>query len=250
MSDCYVNLIGGLGNQLFQIAAGYAYAKKYDKRLIINANNWFGGQGTHGFTYKNTIFKNFEYGSPTSRDVVSINENQFNYSEIPYHSANVSLHGYFQSLRYFEEYKDEFVSLLDLPKVEVDHIKCGSPMIVGFHIRRGDYLMYAPIHYVCHTKYFEYFFQKFQDFPIKVFTDSSSHVLTEFKYKYDIIQSISDLEDFTYMTKCDILVGSNSTFSWWASLISGNRCYFPSKWFADGRPHEDIYRKDMIIHNV
>jgi hypothetical protein len=255
MSICYVNVVGGLGNQLFQIAAGYAYSKKYDKKLIINPSNWNAGQGNSPTTYKDTIFKNFEYGVPLTRDVIGIHEKQFNYSEIPYYPGSVALNGYYQSLKYFEDVKDEFISMLELPEIELKKI-IGGPTYIGFHIRRGDYLTHASIHYVCDTKYFEYFMDIFGPPDLKdniflVFTDSFEHVKNEFcEYDLNIVKSHSDVKDLVAMSQCDIIVGSNSTFSWWASLIGDKPCYFPSKWFADGRDDKDIYRKDMVLYNV
>jgi hypothetical protein len=251
MNNCYVNPIGGLGNQLFIIAAGYAYAKKHNKKLIIVPDNWKAGQGNSILSYKDTLFKNFEYGSPPfTRDVITVHERRFNYDELPFVHGSLSLHGYFQSLKYFEEFKDEFISLLELPDVDVEYLRGGSQAVVGFHIRRGDYLIHKNIHYVCDTNFFNYFFDKFKGEPIKVFTDSPNQVLQEFPQEYHIIHSESDIKEFTYMSKCDIIVGSNSTFSWWASLIGGKTSYFPSKWFADGREHGDIYREDMVLHDV
>jgi hypothetical protein len=52
------------------------------------------------------------------------------------------------------------------------------------------------------------------------------------------------------MSKCDIVVGSNSTFSWWAALIGDKTSYFPSKWFSDGGEATDIYYDKMIKCNV
>jgi hypothetical protein len=244
MNSCYVNVIGGVGNQLFQIAAGYAYAKKHGKKLIVNPYNWFAGQGTNPLVYKDTIFKNFEYGNCFTRDVIGIHEKRFNYDELPFHEGSVSLSGYFQSLKYFEEYKDEFISLLNLPEVD-------SEIDIAFHIRRGDYLKHATIHHVCHTEYFEKFFEKYKWQNIKVFTDDPNHVINEFlNYKFEILHSDSDIKDLAYMSKCDIVVGSNSTFSWWAALIGDKTSYFPSKWFADGGEATDIYYDKMIKCNV
>ena len=254
MSNCYVNVKGGIGNQLFQISAGYAYAKKYDKKLIINPSRWNAGQGNHVLSYKDTIFKNFEYETYHTRDVIEYHEKKFNWDEIPYYPGNIALNGYFQSLKYFEEVKDEFISQLNLPNFVIQ--KFIGDVDVAFHIRRGDYLKSSNIHYICKTEYFDYFFDIFGPSDLKktrilVFTDSSDHVLEEFKdKKFHIIRSESDVKELAYMSQCDTIVGSNSTFSWWASLIGGKKCYFPSKWFADGRPHEDIFRKDMILHDV
>lgn len=255
MSNCYVHPIGGLGNQLFIIAAGYAYAKKHDKKLIIVPDNWNAGQGNSVISYKDTIFRNFEYGSlPFTRDVIPLYEKRFNYDELPFTHGNVSLHGYFQSLKYFEEVKNEFISLLDFGDITAPNIY--SIVRVAFHIRRGDYLKYPNIYYVCKTEYFDHFFDIFAPEMIKetkiyVFTDSPEHVKNEFKmFQYSLVETDSDVKELAMMSKCDIIVGSNSTFSWWASLIGGKECHFPSKWFADGREHGDIYRKDMILKDV
>lgn len=253
MKNCYVNVIGGVGNQLFQIAAGYAYAKKHGKKLIINPSHWSAGQGTSPLIYKDTIFKNFEYGSYYTRDVIGYHEKRFNYDEIPYYPGNVSLNGYFQSLKYFEECKDEFISLLNLPDVrELNQDKKN----IAFHIRRGDYINHAHIHYVCDTDYFNRLFDKFdvEENKILLFTDSFHTVYKEFpKYKDMLIYSNWDngeILELVYMSKCDILVGSNSTFSWWAALIGNIVSYFPSKWFADGREATDIYHDKMIKCDV
>jgi hypothetical protein len=254
MNSCYVNVIGGVGNQLFQIAAGYAYAKKHGKKLIINPYNWFAGQGTNPLVYKDTIFKNFEYGN-YSENVTPIQEKRFNYDEPPFIEGSVSFNGYFQSLKYFEEYKDEFISLLNLPEVDVLP-KWGNNLNIAFHIRRGDYLNHATIHYVCETEYFNKLFDIFtpeivKNTKILVFTDSPEIVLEEFKGKeFIIMKSDSDIKELAYMSKCDIVVGSNSTFSWWAALIGDKTSYFPSKWFGDGREATDIYYDKMIKCDV
>lgn len=247
MNNCYVNVIGGIGNQLFQIAAGYAYAKKYNKKLIINPYNWVASQGNSPLSYKDTIFKKFQYGNfAEDATITTIQEKGFNYDELPFVEGSISLNGYFQSLKYFEEIKDEFISLLNLPDINNNLIP-----EVGFHIRRGDYLKHASIHHVCNTKYFEYFFEKFKDKDIKIFTDDPDYVIEEFsKYKFEILKSNSDIKELACMARCNILVGSNSTFSWWAALIGNNISYFPSMWFADGRDATDIFHDKMIKHTV
>ena len=55
MSKCYAKLIGGVGNQLFILAAAYAYSRKYDKELIIDADNWVGGQGLCSKVYEDYL---------------------------------------------------------------------------------------------------------------------------------------------------------------------------------------------------
>ena len=61
MNNCFVKVGGGLGNQLFQVAAAYSYCKKYNKKLYIDISDWSASQGNNPTNYKDSIFKNFEY---------------------------------------------------------------------------------------------------------------------------------------------------------------------------------------------
>lgn len=245
-TKCYVNPIGGLGNQLFIIAAGYAYSRKYNKDLIIDSRNWNTSQGNSCVSYKETIFNKFNYGDSGQELIQNISEKRFNYDELPYFEDSVSIHGYFQSIKYFEDYENEFISLLSLPKVDTSFINNHH---VAFHIRRGDYLIYDKLHYVCDTLYFDKQFDEFKGYQINVFTDSPEYVLKEFKnYNFNLIQTSSDIMDLTIMSNHENIVCSNSTFSWWASLLTKNKTKIivPDKWFHNYQPHEDIYRSEFI----
>lgn len=245
MNTCYAKVIGGLGNQLFIAAAGYAYAKKYGKEFAIDASSWSASQGTNAMNYKDTIFKNFKYEFSSSDNTFQINEKRFDYDELPYHEGDVSLNGYFQSLKYFQSVKDEFVSLLDLPDVSTKNLKNDN---VAVHIRRGDYLNYPEIHHVCKTKYFEDQLLQFKGYQINVFTDSIDYVLNEFRdSNFNIIKSNSELIDLTLMSKHKNIICSNSSFSWWASFLGEpkNKIIVPDRWFNNFQPHDDIYRPEF-----
>lgn len=246
MSTCYAKVIGGIGNQLFIAAAGYAYSKKYDKKFVIDISSWSASQGTNPIKYKDTIFKNFEYNYTTNDDAIQVNEKRFNYDQLPYFDGDISLNGYFQSLKYFEDVKDEFISLLNLPNVSKYK---PSQNNVAIHIRRGDYLNYPDIHHVCKTTYFKNQLLKFEGYKQNVFTDSSDYVLNEFNdCNFNIVKSNSELIDLALMASHDNIICSNSSFSWWASLLGNpkDKIIVPDKWFNNFEPHEDIYRPEFI----
>ena len=73
----------------------------------------------------------------------------------------------------------------------------------------------------------------------------------EFKlHKFDIITTNSEIEDMMVMSKYNTIICSNSTFSWWASIlgdIPNKTIIVPPKWLLD-RDCSDIYREDMIIN--
>lgn len=219
MSNCYAKVVGGVGNQLFIIAAAYTYARKHNKQLIIDTSSWFGGpESKHVNEYINSIFKNFRTSDGVLPDdtIIDISEVNFNYTELPYYDSSVQLNGYFQSLKYFEDYSDDFISKLHLPKVDTSFISQNN---VAFHIRMGDYKNYPHI-FGDLTEYFNTMFEKFKDVQINVFTDSPELVLNKFeKYNFNLIKTSSELNDLTLLSLHERIVCSNSSFSWWASLL-------------------------------
>lgn len=241
MSNCYANVCGGVGNQLFQVAAAYTYAKRYGKDFFIDCSRWHASQGTNPLQYENTIFKNFQYrvGKEFNPELL---EEGSSYSPLREIEGDVSLSGYFQSWKYFE---DDFKDLIVLPKVKTDYIKEKN---VAFHIRRGDYLNYGDLFYIGGT-YFPNQFKNFKDYQINVFTDSPELVLKEFDgYDFNLIQTSSEITDLTSISEHDNVVCSNSSFSWWASLLGKkkDKIIVPDKWIK-GQDCSDIYRSDMTI---
>lgn len=244
MNYCYVNLAGGLGNQLFQIAAGFAYSKQHDKQLLIDDSEWSAAQGNSPSNYKESIFKNFNFTSSKECDTLDINELDTSYNELPYKEGNVSLRGYFQSLKYFESCKDEFIELLTLPKVDTNIIPENS---AAFHIRRGDYLFFKN-YFVCDKNYFKKAADLLKDHTINVFTDSVQEILNEFNdCSFRVVNTNSELVDMTLMSMHENVVCSNSTFSWWASLLGKPKklIIVPSRWANDTTNYDDIYRSDF-----
>ena len=244
MNTCYANVIGGVGNQLFIVAAGYAYAKKHNKRFAIDASNWTASQGKHTIEYKDNLFKNFNFETAPD-DAITISEKRHNYDELPFHDSSVVLSGYFQSLKYFEDVVDDFISMLNLPDINTDILQDKN---VAIHIRRGDYLNYSNRHHICNTEYFKNQLLKFEGFQKNAFTDSLDYVSREFNgSNFNIIKTNSELLDLSFMSKHDNIICSNSSFSWWASLLGKpkKQIIVPDKWFLNYQPHEDIYRSDF-----
>jgi len=241
--NVYIKLQGGLGNQLFQVACGYAYAKKYGKQLILDDIGWSASQGNNPKSYRDTIFKNFEYIKNIPRTTVTYTEPRFNYTEIPKYDFDVSLSGYFQSLKYFEDCVEEFIDLLDYPKFGTFEDS------VAVHVRRGDYLQHSHIHYVCDTDYFKRNLERFSDKKIHIFTDSKDFVSKEFwDLDVKIVNTYSDLTDMAAMAYHPNIICSNSSFSWWASLlgVKKDKIIVPPIWFKNYENHEDIYRQEFI----
>ena len=98
-----INIMGGLGNQLFQIMTAMAYSKKCENPLIIERNFY-----SIGYPYRNVYWNNFlnkleRYLINTTIDLPIYNEKSFEYNELPEISKddNLKLCGYFQSYIYY-----------------------------------------------------------------------------------------------------------------------------------------------------
>lgn len=246
MSKCYANVCGGIGNQLFQVATNYAYGKRHGKTSFIDYSKWHASQGNSPLKFEHTVFKNFNYG--VGENTKDIQETRFGYDELPFTEGDVSLNGYFQSVKYFEDYLEEIISLINLPDVRTDFIEEKN---VAFHIRRGDYLKFPDL-FCFGNEYLRRQFFNFGEYQINVFTDSPELVLKEFDgYDFNLIQTSSEINDLTLISQHDNVVCSNSSFSWWASLLGKrkDKIIVPDKWIK-GQDCSDIYRSDMTIEST
>jgi hypothetical protein len=103
------NFLGGLGNNLFQLATAYGISKKYNFDLVLprfvdRGNIWIYGQSTN--LELSDLFENeFVYSDSISLPVYSHNDlnpntSDYTFSEIPI-KDNITYRGYFQSEKYF-----------------------------------------------------------------------------------------------------------------------------------------------------
>ena len=120
-----VNLMGGLGNMLFQIATGYSYSKMVNSPfyLMEGMKNFRNGDVDlfenkesylkhciHWEKYKKNIFKKIPIHS--FRNLELLHHGCFKYVDLPL-KKNVMLSGFFQSEKFFKHYSSEIKKLFD-----------------------------------------------------------------------------------------------------------------------------------------
>jgi len=134
-------ITGGIGNQLFQFATAYAYAKRHNKKLYINIDNysWDRWSEKLGFDLDKIITPlnvlpqskwTFFLSKSNKLNLIGriirklfwlkgavfIEKQNFFYDEsLMYDDSWDGIMGYFQSPHYFESVKDEIVSMIKLP---------------------------------------------------------------------------------------------------------------------------------------
>jgi hypothetical protein len=274
------HLMGGLGNVMFIVATCFALSKRYKAKLrfYCNANVWRDGKRRMIQCYK--MFEKFDIDCKNHRKSgITFREPYFFYESITLdRRIHNCIYGYFQSYKYFDAYKSEFIKMLNNPyKDEVDHLlteyllkqvanndgKSESPPrpskkiqqleFVSIHVRRTDYLTLSDIHLNLGIAYYEEAISNFskENSIFLIFSDDVEFIQREPLFqnlvnKY-IITDQDDEYCFWLMAACDHNIIANSSYSWWASYINSNPnklVISPSKWFG---PKGPVYKIRDII---
>jgi hypothetical protein len=253
-----VDLVGGLGNQLFQFAAGSVLSDKFEGNLVLNCRGIKSNHDGVGLTeilpsqVKKIKEQNYIYEKvyrkimnrePVSRQLKMYKKTCKNYKEelgekypskiLDFIPSNLHIQGYFQSYVIVEAFKKILNLNLESNKPEITTLisKIVNEKPIVFHIRRGDYLNYTKSFGILDLKYYENAYEILKDNTkdkIIVFTDSETLVNDELtrsllKRKIEIVKTNKSISSWHYMVAMSFaskIVNSNSTFSWWASSIS------------------------------
>lgn len=238
-------LKGGVCNQMFQIAAIYSNCLDNGNQMGINYNLGFAAhQGYHPSRYRETLYKNILSTEETPTNVFRNLGHQF--VKIP-DDKDLLIDGYFQSYKFFENNFDKIRNLFYFTeeiKTKINKIKSKiNKKLCVIHIRRGDYKVLIPHHFVCNKSYYLKCLKTVKDFnkdiATVIITDDKQHIYTEFEEQFNsgefiICNSQHELEDLYLLSQADYIIGSNSSFSWWGAFLNTNKkmCLFPNVWFG------------------
>lgn len=178
-------------------------------------------------------------------------------------SKNQVMVGYYQSLKYFDKYKEILKEELTVkekvsPKNKkiLENIEKNNSVCI--HIRRGDYV--GSNHQVCTVEYYLKAIQEIKKHvnnpKFFVFSDDISWVKQNINFKENVTYidgNNPNYEELRLMYSCKHFIISNSSFSWWAQYLTKNKkriTIAPSKWFQNPNQKVDIYEDDWIIIDV
>jgi hypothetical protein len=247
-----IKLIGGLGNQLFQLAALESIAKQTGKQFFIHtlkSNFFINGKDTIHSTeqYFTTIFKNWRLFYK-SHPILLLEESSKMYSKInKFEFFSYCLQGFFQDYKYVELIKSSFIPRLSFNEsILLKYPEITSSIFV--HVRGLDFL-YLSDFKVDLENYYTKCFELCKDFPIVVFTNDISHANTILKGKTYTIVNESEVDTLYLMSKCKGGVLSTSTFAWWGAYLTPNRpIYVPSYWNTSADIKKLYLPEWTIIH--
>jgi hypothetical protein len=225
-----VKLNGGLGNQLFQLAAGETIATETDRTFCILDTT--SPTTVHTKTnYFDSILSNWTACPRLPTPYANVTERTFAkpaWKELLPADLSVCLHGYFQNWAYIPS---TFSSRLQLPA-------CPSLEGAFLHIRGGDYVNHwfhdvglARGYYekaVLHFPEGTHFYIFTNDVPYA----KSLPVLNTIPHTFVDSDDMSSLAQMAACTKGGIC--ANSSFSWWGAYLNPTRTIvMPDVWFND-----------------
>ena len=230
--------IGRLGNMMFEFASSLGIARALKYKHIVSPSHPL----LKYFNITNVMDINVT-------NVLKISEGQWRNkmwrADTKYMSFNLTLYGYFQSRKIFENASDEVRKafaiqshIKDNAKRFLDaHITGDTNTLVGIHIRRGDFLsdvqiklgrVVASVRYIEKAKW--YFRMIYKDPVFVVISNDKKWCKDNIADNYTIFSTFKDpIIDLAIMTLCHHAIISPGTFSWWCG------------WFSKGTV---IYMKD------
>ena len=259
-----IDIMGGLGNQLFQLMTVIAYSKKYDNPFVIERKAF-----SPSCTFRNVYWDNFL--SKLERFLVNhpvylpvYQEPSFEYNELPVISSTdtIKLSGYFQSYKYFDAYKEEILKEIGYDDIKNDFIKRMNQIhrmnpeeMISLHFRMGDIIKVHTVnHIILPVEYYinavKHIISKTKTtnphLKLLYFCEAEDNAFVETNYinplrelfpntsYHKASDTIEDWEQLVWMSLCEHHILANSTFSWWGAYLatdSDNKiiCY-PDKW--------------------
>jgi hypothetical protein len=267
-----VNIIGGLGNQLFQYAFGKALAIKNNCELKLDISSYQNYEW-HDYSLRPfSIYENFAtknecdnlkgenlslYQKIKKRVIKKNNyiiEKNLLFNEEYKNISNPSyVSGYWQTEKYFKEIEDiirnEFKICIPPSDRNLNLLgKIEKENAISLHVRRGDYANIKHINDVHGTtpiSYYndaiEFLVSKISNPIFYIFSDDiewakKNLVIKNEKFFVDFNNSKTNYEDLRLMSSCKHHVIANSTFSWWGAWLNDSKSKIviaPKNWFND-----------------
>lgn len=272
-----INLIGGVGNQLFQYATAKAIAINCGFDLKIDISD-FENYHTENYELYNfnikekfatmceietllkhrKVFKKYYYKEKKSKFMPQILKLK----------NSAYLEGYFQTEKYFYNIKDiikkEFTFKNNDFLINKDVLnEIQNENSVSINLRGNDYINdkeIAKYFNVCTKKYYDnaisYINKKMENPKFYIFSDDMNYAKEFFKSKKDfkIIETANWQEDFYFMQNCKSNIIANSSFSWWCAWLNNNPekiVVAPKKWNNNpNMAQKNIVPNDWIKINV
>lgn len=232
----YVEIMGGLGNQLFQLVV----AEHYGASAYVPDPSRVTGMTPYVYHHEflDRIVPRVGILPESCQHVQE--QQEFHYhpplSENAPHGDHIVLHGYFQHPAY--NMNRDLWSQRIRRWYPMDH----PEHTVAVHVRRGDYVdLGVNLETSYYIRAMEYMNSVYPEATYLMFSDDPAWCRTVFP-DVKVAERKQDYQDLSSMAQCDGLIMSNSTFSWWAAaaLPENKPVVAPREWKI-GKPPSDFW---------
>lgn len=245
---------GRLGNQMFQYAALKALSLKTGFEMFLPNHTSIKPDGCFDMTnnkwieYKLDLLDCFDLSCSILDNTLPNHYQEHSFEFKPFTIPdNTSIDGYFQSYKYFEDFKQEILNDFKfrdeiLNKCQEKISKYKNP--ISIHIRRGDYVNH-PGFWNITPEYIQEASSHFSDdeHTFLIFSDDIEWCKQIFPEGVVFIEG-NQFEDLCLMSLCDHNIISNSSYSWWGAYLNQNKnkkIIVPKNWFTPSKPLNDLY---------
>jgi hypothetical protein len=286
-SDGVIPIVqGGLGNQLFTIAAAYAVHRTKGIPLYILKNHGLANNRHNVFQLDYTISVLRSIGSHLDADqndsAVMDHLKSMGYRKHhehggigfqPWSVANVAPGSLMP--HYYQSYSALAPFEVDLRRVLLEGLaetcakvvaELGEPLheAAFLHIRRGDYVGLSHVHYLQPMEYYEACLNDLMTKNVAckkvwVVSDDISWAKSQpwlaTKPNVVFFERDNELETLALMAMCRAgAICANSTFSWWGAFLGAyalrNPVFVPKRWISDIESPVDLVPSEWMIVDV
>ncbi|MBN2301303.1 MAG: alpha-1,2-fucosyltransferase [Lentisphaerae bacterium] len=267
-----VKLMGGLGNQMFQYAAGRNLAHRLRTRLQLDVSLYptqsFRTYRLHHFNIQENIISKHDLQRFVARaskvsffERIGLKQRSMVISEKPVPTfvpavfsaqGHVYLRGFWQSEHYFSEIapiiRKEFTMKTEPQGINKDFLQnITETQSVALHVRRGDYVTNSTtnqFHGVCSLAYYQtavrLITQQVREPHFFIFSDDAEwtrkNIQSDCPMTFVAHNHTEPQEDLRLMRHCKHFIIANSSFSWWGAWLSeysDKIIIAPRQWFRD-----------------
>ncbi|MBP2652234.1 MAG: glycosyl transferase family 11 [Firmicutes bacterium] len=278
-----VQVMGGLGNQMFQYACGRAVALRSAKQLyldVLDVHRFpvdtvrpyeldkLNIQATPLYSLEEVLAVGRGLGLKSMQVYQERQLYCFDPSIIAIRDNAILAAGYWQSERYFQDFAEVIRQELtpNINCLSVESLDLASEInqyqSIAVHVRRGDY---KKINNVLPIDYYQtainYFTARISEPHFYIFSDDVEWCKNEFmKFapNAQLVQHTFDKgshEDLWLMSQCKHNIIANSSYSWWGAWLNKNVnkiVVAPEEWCSSPCTTLDLIPNDWIklsIHN-
>jgi hypothetical protein len=263
-------LYGGLGNQMFQYAAGISLADRLATKVIADTV-WYADQEQLGVRATRQFELDIFGVKPNNYNVVDklrLKIEPLKYFKEPPNKAmtflqaiknlngNILLDGYWQSEKYFKNAEAKVFKTFSFSPSESSQAlfnKITGSESISIHVRRGDYVndpLTKKTYNNLAGSYYKQAIKIVTDVVRKpkffVFSDDINWCKQNLKIDSVIyVEGNKSFEDMMLMSACKHNIIANSSFSWWGAWLNqnpGKIVVAPRRWFND----KTLDTKDLI----